>query len=171
MGEASSIDAVAAAVGEESLDFAGMSSPDGAITLLIAEIENTTPDHTAVLRRVVEQRDGRLVKAEADACMCSFASAHAGLRCAIELQRAFAPAPLRVGLHSGFVMADEADFYGRNVVLAARIANHAAAGEVLVSGALREYTAGDPSFQFEPRGEQHFKGLLGEHPVFAVDWS
>jgi class 3 adenylate cyclase len=65
-------------------------------------------------------------------------------------------------------MADEADFYGRNVVLAARIADHAQPGEILISAALREYTATDPSFEFEPRGEQHFKGLLGEHPVFAV---
>ena len=34
-----SIDAVAAAVGEESVDFAGMSSPDGAVTLLVAEAD------------------------------------------------------------------------------------------------------------------------------------
>ena len=167
----SSIDAVAAAVGEESLDFAGMSSPDGAITLLVAEVEGGTPEHTALVGRLVEQHEGRLVKAEGGACMCSFASAHAGLRCAVELQRAMATAPLRVGVHSGFVMADESDFYGRNVVLAARIADHAAAGEILVSAALREYTSGDPTFEFDARGEQHFKGLLGEHPVFAVNWS
>jgi adenylate cyclase len=164
----SSIDAVAAAARDESLDFAGMSSPDGAVTLLIAEAGQDAP--TAV-RDVVERHDGQLVKSEGGASMCSFASAHAGLRSAIELQRAFSSAPLRIGLHSGFVMADASDFYGRNVVLAARIADHAQPGEILVSAALREYTAGDPSFEFEPRGEQHFKGLLGEHPVFAVNWS
>lgn len=164
----SSIDAVAAAARDESLDFAGMSSPDGAVTLLIAEAGQDEP--TAV-RDVVERHDGQLVKSEGGASMCSFASAHAGLRSAIELQRAFSSAPLRIGLHSGFVMADASDFYGRNVVLAARIADHAQPGEILVSAALREYTAGDPSFEFEPRGEQHFKGLLGEHPVFAVNWS
>jgi class 3 adenylate cyclase len=56
-------------------------------------------------------------------------------------------------------------------VLAARIADHAQPGEILVSAALRDYTSTDPTFDFEPRGEQHFKGLLGEHPVFAVSWS
>jgi adenylate cyclase len=171
MRKASSIDAVATAVGEESLDFAGMSSPDGAITLLVTEAADAPSDHAALLGRLVGQHDGQVVKTEAGASMCSFASAHAGLRCAIELQRAFAPLPLRVGVHSGFVIADAADFYGRNVVLVARIADHAREGEILVSEPLREYTASDPSFEFEPRGEHHFKGLHGEHRVFAVDWS
>jgi adenylate cyclase len=164
----SSIDAVAAAARDESLDFAGMSSPDGAVTLLIAEASQEQP---AAVREIVERHDGQLVKTEAGASMCSFASAHAGLRSAIELQRAFSSAPLRIGLHSGFVMADASDFYGRNVVLAARIADHAQPGEILVSAALRDYTSTDPTFDFEPRGEQHFKGMLGEHPVFAVSWS
>ena len=164
----SSIDAVAAAARDESLDFAGMSSPDGAVTLLIAEASQEQP---ATMKEIIERHDGQLVKSEAGASMCSFASAHAGLRSAIELQRAFSSAPLRIGLHSGFVMADASDFYGRNVVLAARIADHAQPGEILVSAALRDYTYTDPTFDFEPRGEQHFKGLLGEHPVFAVTWS
>lgn len=164
----SSIDAVAAAARDESLDFAGMSSPDGAVTLLIAEASQEQP---ATMKEIIERHDGQLVKSEAGASMCSFASAHAGLRSAIELQRAFSSAPLRIGLHSGFVMADASDFYGRNVVLAARIADHAQPGEILVSAALRDYTSTDPTFDFEPRGEQHFKGLLGEHPVFAVTWS
>jgi class 3 adenylate cyclase len=171
MREASSIDAVAAAAREESIDFAGMSSPDGAVTLLLAEARDATAEHSPGLSRLVEQHDGQVVKQEAGAAMCSFASAHAGLRCAIELQRALGSASLRIGIHSGFVIADEADFYGRNVVLVARIADHAEPGEILASAALREYAASDPTFEFEPRGEQHFKGVLGEHPLFAVSWS
>ena len=162
----SSIDAVAAAAQDEALDFAGMSSPDGAVTLLIAESSEAGPE---ALREVIERHDGQVVKSEGGASMCSFASAHAGLRSAIELQEALAS--LRIGLHSGFVIADAEDFYGRNVVLAARIADHAEPGEILVSAALRDYTSSDPTFEFEPRGEQHFKGLLGEHPVFSVSWS
>lgn len=173
MGEGTSIDAVAAAVGEESLDFGGMSSPDGAITLLFSDVDESAPPEQPLderLSRLVEQHDGQVVKASGSARMCSFASAHAGLRCAIELQRAFA-GRLRIGLHAGFVMADESDFYGRNVILAARIAEHAGAGEILVSRALQEYTGTDPTFEFDPRAEQHFKGLLGEHALFAVGWA
>jgi adenylate cyclase len=162
-----SIEAVTAAVGEESLDFAGMSSPDGAITLLVAESE----EGAAALRRLVQHHEGQVLKSAAGASMCSFTSAHAGLRCAIDLQRELASQGLRVGVHSGFVIADDSDFYGRNVVLVARIADHAEPGEILVSGALRDYTATDPSFMFEARGEEHFKGLHGEHALFAVVWS
>ena len=35
----------------------------------------------------------------------------------------------------------------------------------------REYTETDRTFHFELRGEYHFKGVLGEHVVYAVDWS
>jgi class 3 adenylate cyclase len=59
---------------------------------------------------------------------------------------------------------------GRNVVLAARIAAQARPGEILVSSNVRQYTASDPSFTFEERGEFHFKGLHGEHEVYAVAW-
>jgi adenylate cyclase len=59
---------------------------------------------------------------------------------------------------------------GRNVVLAARIADQAVGGEILVSSALKEYTEGDPRFRFEPRGEFHFKGMLGEHSIYAALW-
>jgi adenylate cyclase len=166
-----SIDAVAAAVGEESVDFAGMSSPDGAVTLLVAEADDEVAGNASVIERVVGSHDGQVVKSSGPACMCSFTSAHAGLRCAIELQRSLAPRPLRVGVHAGFVMADESDFFGRNVVLVARIADHAEPGEILVSAPMREYTASDPTFEFEPRGEHYFKGLHGEHPVFAVVWT
>ena len=77
---------------------------------------------------------------------------------------------LRIGLHSGFVIADSDELLGRNVVLAARIAAHAEAGEILVSSTLKQYTESDPSFEFEPRGEHHFKGLVGEHAVYGVRW-
>ena len=77
---------------------------------------------------------------------------------------------LRIGLHSGFVITNSDELLGRNVVLATRIAAHAKAGEILVSSTLKRYTESDPSFKFEPRGEHHFKGLLGEHSVYRVRW-
>jgi class 3 adenylate cyclase len=112
--------------------------------------------------------------------MISFDSAHAAVRCAIDMQRTLAgrtaeeggrPLRIRIGLHTGFVIASNSDFYGRNVVLAARIAGRARGGEIIVSSALQEYASTDPTFRFEARGEHHFKGVLGEHRVFAVDWA
>jgi class 3 adenylate cyclase len=136
-------------------------------------------DHHLLVERLLAHHDGQVVKFERDGFLASFNSAHGGLHAALELQRTFsgndddgdAPAlALRVGLHSGFVITSSDELLGRNVVLAARIAAHAEAGEILVSSTLKQYTENDPSFQFEPRGEHHFKGLLGEHAVYSVRW-
>jgi class 3 adenylate cyclase len=190
-----SIDVIASALGPAPPDLGEFSSPDGALTLLFTDIEDAASteeklggeqwsdllrDHRTMLERIVEHHDGNLVKSEKDGHMIAFSSAHAGLRCAIELQRVFAGRPLnslggalpiRSGLHTGYVIVNADDFFGRNVVLAARVADRAGGGEILVSQALREYTETDPTFRFELKGEFHFKGMLGEHKVYAVDWA
>jgi class 3 adenylate cyclase len=189
-----SIDVIASALGPAPPDLGAFSSPDGSLTLLFTDIEGAAAlheqlgderwadllrDHHAMLEQIFEHDDGNVVKSESDGHMIAFSSAHQGLRCAIEIQRTFAgrtvsgldgPLGIRSGLHAGFVIVQAEDFYGRNVVLAARVADRARGGEILVSETLREYTETDPSFRFEPRGEFHFKGMLGEHVVSAVKW-
>lgn len=167
-----------------------MSSPDGAITLMLGDIadaraaaeqmgaerwERVISDHHLLVDRIIAHHDGEVVKFEGDGFLASFNSAHGGLHAGVELQRTFAGAgseglTMRVGLHSGFVIANPEQLLGRNVVLAARIAAAAKAGELLVSSTLKQYTQTDPSFTFEPRGEYHFKGLHGEHEVYSVAW-
>lgn len=142
--------------------------------------EQLVADHHLLVDRLVAGHDGHVVKFERDGFMASFNSAHGGLHAAVELQRTFSSvsehhrAPhgmaIRIGLHSGFVIAESDELLGRNVVLASRIAARAKAGEILVSSMLKQYTETDPSFQFEPEGEHHFKGLLGEHAVYRVAW-
>lgn len=143
--------------------------------------EQLLRDHHLLVERLLASHDGQVVKVERDGFLASFNSAHGGLRAALELQRTFTHADgdgesaalaLRIGLHSGFVMSGSGDeLLGRNVVLAARIAARAEAGEILVSSTLKQYTESDPSLRFEPRGEYHFKGLHGEHAVYRVPWS
>jgi class 3 adenylate cyclase len=192
--QASSIDAIASALEPLLPDVGQFSSPDGAVTLMLTDIADAPQvaeqlgeerwaallrDHEALVRQLVGHHDGQIVKAQRDGFLASFPSAHAGLHCAVELQRTLSagPAPadaprvlVRTGLHSGFVIANPEELLGRNVVLAARIAAHAKGGEILVSSVLKEYTESDPSFQFVERGEFHFKGVLGEHIVYAVLW-
>ena len=185
-----SIDVIASAI-EPVVPSLGtqLSSPDGAVTLMLSDIadagaavehlgaerwENLLRDHHALVEQLLTHHDGRVVKREQDGFFASFNSAHAGLHAAVELQRTFARGEnalaLRIGLHSGFVIANPDALMGRNVVLAARIAAQAKAGEILVSSNVKQYTESDPSFRFEPRGEHHFKGLLGEHAVYGVVW-
>jgi class 3 adenylate cyclase len=161
------------------------------VTLLFTDIEGSTElmerlgerrafelfrDHSVLVRQLVQARDGSVVKSQGDGFMVAFASSHAGLRCAIDLQRALAdpdadpPLRVRVGVHAGLVILDRDDFFGRNVVLAARIADDATGGEILVSETLKQQTETDPSFAFEPLGERSFKGLKGTHQVYRVPW-
>ncbi len=187
-----SIDVIASALEPVMPAVERMSSPDGAITLMLSDIadadaaqerlgrerwERLLGDHHLLVERLVSQHDGQIVKFERDGFLASFNSAHAGLHAGIDLQRTFAGdrsdgqgLALRVGVHSGFVMANPEQLLGRNVVLAARIAAQASGGEILVSSTVKQYTEADPSFRFEDRGDYHFKGLHGEHTVYAVPW-
>ncbi len=186
-----SIDVIASALEPVIPDLGRVSSPDGAITLMLSDIadasitadrlgpeswEQLLRDHHVLVEHVIAHHDGELVKFERDGFFASFSSAHAGLHAAVELQRTFAASAadndravaLRIGLHSGFVIASPDQPLGRNVVLASRIAAQAKGEEILVSSTLKQYTEQDPSFRFEPRGEYHFKGVLGEHALYAV---
>jgi class 3 adenylate cyclase len=185
-----SIDVIASALEPVLPDLGRLSSPDGALTLMLSDVDGAAElaerlgpepwaellhDHHTLVRQVVDHHDGQVAKVESDGFMAYFNSAHAALHCGIELQGTFSSGAdtgiaLRMGLHSGFVIANPEQMLGRNVVLAARIADKASGGEILVSSALKEYTERDPRFRFEDRGEFHFKGLLGEHSVYAVQW-
>lgn len=182
-----SIDVIAAAL-EPTIPILGqLSSPDGAVTLMLSDIadaesaaqelgperwERLLRDHHMLVEQLVGRHDGSVVRFEKDGFLATFSSAHAGLRAAVDLQQTFAGtgSGVRIGLHSGFVIANPDQLLGRNMVLTARIAATAKGGEILVSSTLRRYTETDPDFRFEPRGEFHFKGLHGEHVVYAVDW-
>jgi adenylate cyclase len=66
--------------------------------------------------------------------------------------------PMHIGIHTGPVIFQDGDVYGRTVNLASRIASHAGAGQVLAS----EETVGrsrDAGVQFEPIGPVSLKGL------------
>ncbi len=189
-----SIDRIALAPEPVIPDFRGLTSPDGAITLMLSDVDDAVSladrigpdrweqllrDHQALVERTVANRGGQVAKFERDGFFASFNSAHAGLLVAEELQRGFTDlataadepaAALRIGLHSGFVIASPDEPQGRNVILAARIAAHARAGEILVSSSFKQYTERDSRFHFEPRGQHHFKGLVGEHTIYSVGW-
>ena len=74
-----------------------------------------------------------------------------------ELPEAGLP-PAHVGVAAGPVVAQGGDYFGRTVNLAARIAAHAAAGQVLVSQRVAE--SGPPEgVRFVELGELELKGF------------
>ena len=72
--------------------------------------------------------------------------------------------PAHVGLHAGPIVIQEGDYYGQTVNLAARIADYARPGEVLVSESVVRATNGEGSglgLAFEDIGEIELKGVSG----------
>src|SRR5439155_8632839 len=144
-----SIDAVAEAVEDERPDLSGATAPDGTVTIMFSDIEGSTEmterlgdrrwlevlrEHNAVIRSEVRAHGGFEVKAQGDGFMVAFSSARRALDCAIAVQRAFGSRAdedpeeairVRIGMHTGEAIRERDDFFGRNVILAARIAAQA----------------------------------------------
>ncbi len=194
-----SIDAVAASVYIDKPDLRQHTAPDGTVTILFSDIEGSTAiterlgdqrwltllrGHNAIVRKRVAAHEGFEVKAEGDGFMLAFGSARKALECAVDIQRAFAdrnesadePIRVRIGLHTGEAIKEadaqtgRDDFYGKNVILAARIAGQAQGGEILVSSLLKELTESAGDIAFGEGREVELKGLSGQHHVFEVVW-
>ncbi len=134
-------------------------------------------EHEDVTRRLLNEHGGDEVKSMGDGFMASFGSVTKGVKCAIELQRAFArysetgdePLTVRVGLNVGEPIEDGGDLFGATVIMASRIAAKAEAGEILVANAVRELSAGK-GFLFADRGDFVAKGFEESVRVYEVRW-
>jgi class 3 adenylate cyclase/ketosteroid isomerase-like protein len=195
VGEAwpTSIDAVVASVQAERPDLSPHAAPDGTVTILFSDIEGSAAmterlgdlrwlellrSHNTIVREQVAAHEGYEVKAEGDGFMLAFRSARRALQCSIDTQRSFArqnegaeePIRVRIGLHTGEAIKEADDFYGKNVILAARIADKAKGGQILVSSLLKELTESAGDIAFGDGREVELKGLAGSHRLHEVVW-
>jgi adenylate cyclase len=116
-----------------------------------------------MVQRTSSQYDGRAVKWLGDGVMFYFADPGPGVVAALEMMEGAADAglpPAHVGLHAGPVLFQEGDYYGQTVNLAARIADYARPGEVLVSQAVVDAAADVPA-AFTEIGPVELKGVNG----------
>ena len=90
------------------------------------------------------------------------------LRMRDELSREGWCPPLRIGLHSGTAVRRGSDWYGSTVNLAARLAEEASPGEVLVSLTTRDLLRANPSQPMADRGARSFKNVREPVGVFAA---
>ncbi len=101
------------------------------------------------------------------------------LECAIAIQQNFAiheeahpgePIRVRIGLHTGEAIKEGEDFFGKTVILAARIACQAVGGEILVSSLLKALVESSGEFAFGEVQEVELRGLAGAHHVHQARW-
>src|SRR5207302_7620177 len=84
-----------------------------------------------------------------------------GLRLVDELEREGDFPPVRVGIHTGPALANDGDWYGRTVNVAARLCAVARGGEVMVSESTREAAGGAPEVDWGER-ELHWLRNVSE---------
>jgi predicted ATPase/class 3 adenylate cyclase len=133
--------------------------PTGTVTFLFTDIEGSTgllqtlgdrypavlDEHAAIIRRTLAEAGGIEVSTHGDAFFVVFASPAGAVRAAVAAQRALAahdwspgpPVRVRMGVHTGQGTLGGDDYAGIDVHRAARIADAAHGGQVLVSDATR----------------------------------
>jgi class 3 adenylate cyclase len=168
---------------------------EGTVTIIFSDIESSTEmasrlgdslwmqvldAHNRIVRDEVARFGGSEIKSQGDGFMLSFPSARRGVQCTVAVQKAITEyaekypdtgVRIRIGVHTGeAIRTDDGDLFGRHVIMAARIANEANGGQILVSSLVREITRGHDL----PYGEAmpvHLKGL-GDDPfdVHEIRW-
>ncbi|MGK2949373.1 MAG: adenylate/guanylate cyclase domain-containing protein [Acidimicrobiales bacterium] len=189
-----SMESVARAVEQAPPPIQAIEHDSGTISIVFSDIESSTQRatsmgdaawmkvlsaHNDIIQRHVDQWQGTVVKNQGDGFMLTFGGARRALRAMIgvqeELEQFAADHPeqgvrVRVGVHTGEVISEDGDIFGKHVMLAARVGGLADGGEILVSSIVREIAAarGDLAFG-EPRPAT-FKGIEGDHIVYPLLW-
>jgi class 3 adenylate cyclase len=184
----SSVDELAAWARVERPDLASITS-DGRVVLVFSDIEGSTERneslgdrewvevlerHNDLVKRRVAEHRGVVVKNQGDGFMIAFADPADAVRCSVAVQQALHEHPerydgirVRIGAHAGSSVRRGDDLFGRNVAMAARIADLACGGEILVSHELRG-AIDDLDITFEAPAEVELKGLRGTQTVYSV---
>jgi class 3 adenylate cyclase len=132
--------------------------------------------HDGLIRSVVEEHHGDVVKDTGDGFFLSFPDSVSALSASVAIQRAladhratagFAPS-VRIGLHAAEASPAGADFTGIGVHAAARIAAVAGADEILASVITLE--GADGSFKHDESRSVELKGISGLMEVARVRW-
>jgi adenylate cyclase len=121
------------------------------------------------------------VKNQGDGFMIAFAEPVDAIRCCIAVQRALLQATelqdtdrwdgikVRMGAHVGTSVRRGDDLFGLDVAMAARIADLAAGGQILVSEAMRASVGAVDDIEFGAPREVDLKGIRGAQSVYSVD--
>jgi len=126
--------------------------------------------HHALVRRELARYRGEEKDTAGDGFFATFDGPARAIRCADAVVGGVRALGLevRAGVHTGECELHEGKVAGLAVVIGARVAAAAQAGEVLVSQTVKDLVAG-AGLEFEERGEQQLKGVPGTWRVYAVE--
>ncbi|MCP8937737.1 tetratricopeptide repeat protein [Alsobacter sp. SYSU M60028] len=121
---------------------------------------------------------GRIIKSTGDGLLAEFSSSVAAVRAAVVIQKGIVdrqqgrPADrlmaLRIGVHVGDVVVDDADLLGDGVNIAARLEGIADPGGVTISEDVWRQVQGKVAVEFADAGEVRLKNILRPLRVFRL---
>jgi len=132
------------------------------------------------LRRVVESRQGRVIKTIGDGMMAAFSECPHAVEAALEMQTSLAQVnslrpesdrvAIRIGLHydTGIVRKD--DIFGDVVNVASRVESVAAPGQIVISDTLYEQVR-QSGFEIRELGRFLLKGKTHERTLYEAVWT
>ncbi|MGH9021273.1 MAG: adenylate/guanylate cyclase domain-containing protein [Acidimicrobiales bacterium] len=163
---------------------------DGDVTIVFTDVKDSTSSlealgearwldllawHDGVVARQTATFGGAVVKGQGDGFMLAFSAPGSAAACCVAIQRALAggfdglSVSVRVGVHCGNTKVEGGDFFGRTVVVAARLAGAAEGGEILVSQAVHDALGG--AFTLMGPRSLALKGLSGDFPAYSLGWA
>jgi class 3 adenylate cyclase len=190
---AHSIYVVAESIAARRPDLTPHTSPEGEVTLMLSDMKNFTEmtvrlgdhaareivrEHNRIIREQLEVFEGHEVDTAGDGFLVAFKSPADGIRCAVAIQQALEvrnasaaePIRIRIGLHTGEALKDADKFFGRTVILAARIGGTADGGQILVSALVRQLVEGVGNIRFGDARDVALKGISESQTVVDVLW-
>ncbi len=166
------------------------------LTILFSDIEASTErasavgddawfelleHHNLLFRQELARAGGREVKNKGDGFMLTFPSVRRAVGFAGAVQRRLAAEEavdpdstvrVRMGMHTGEAISDSAgDLFGSHVNKAARVANLASGGQVLVSSIVKEIASSHDDVHFGDGVEVELKGLADTHVLYPLLWN
>jgi class 3 adenylate cyclase len=126
--------------------------------------------HDDAVRQEIVRFRGREVKTLRDGFLATFDGPARAVRCAGAIVERLRPLDIvvRSGLHTGEIEVGREDVYGIAVHIAARVADLAGIGEILVSSTVRDLVAGS-GLRFHDRGSHTLRGLPDAMHLFAAE--
>jgi adenylate cyclase len=155
-----------------------------AYTILMARDETRTHQRwmiilNDVIRPQAEFFRGRIVKSTGDGVLAEFPSAHHAVEWARKVQQlavvvqadgeGIAPSiALRISIHFADIITTEFDVFGDGVNVAARLQEHAAPGEIVLSEAAYDLVRGAVGADVRDLGYRHLKNLEKPVRIYAL---
>jgi TolB-like protein/class 3 adenylate cyclase/Tfp pilus assembly protein PilF len=132
-----------------------------------------------IIEPKIVEHGGRLLEIAGDAVLIEFRSAVAAVAWAVDTQRTLShPGPdapgevrltLRIGVNVEDVIVDGDKLIGDGVNIAARIHQMASPGDIVVTGAVRDYVANKMPVTFTDLGEQKLKNITRPVHMYRIE--